>query len=544
MSTETGRRMPRSDPRLPVASPVQRPLAASVNGSAPACEARATKARLRVASPVQLAIATLTNGKAWRQVRLPVALTLLLPVVACTGGGAQTARTATPGSSAAATSPTHTEPASSMPLVLAMHPTRQPLDVSQSTAERVVAGDLTDWSELGAAAGRLRLVAGPTVAGVPPASRRSEDSAAVTAASRDRRVLAVVPVAAVNPSVQIIRVDGRDPLRDPAAYPLKTAGAAPADVLTMSAVGDLMLARRVGRAIAADGDFGGPLRPTSRWLAAADVTVGNLESSLSRLGRPRQGSDSFGADPRILRGLTAAGFDVLSLANNHVGDYGTRSLIETVKRIRGAKIVTVGAGANTPQAWRPAIIERDGVRFGFLAFNAIGESPPARRSEPGVVQLRMQPRLGKLSAGDLDAMRDAIQQLRPEVDVLTVLPHWGQQYTSEPVADQRTVARALVNAGADLVIGSHPHWVQGAEIYHGKLIAYSLGNYVFDMDFSRQTQEGVILEVVLWAGQMKAARFVPVKIGGDFAPRVLSTRAGRPILQQIWDASGPPYNTG
>jgi poly-gamma-glutamate synthesis protein (capsule biosynthesis protein) len=234
----------------------------------------------------------------------------------------------------------------------------------------------------------------------------------------------------------------------------------------------------------------------------------------------------------------------LSLANNHVGDYGTQSLIETVKRVRGAKIVPFGAGANTSRARRPAIIERDGVRFGFLAFNAIGESPPARRSEPGVVQLRMQPRLGKLSAGDLDAMRDAIQRLRPRVDVLTVLPHWGQQYTSEPVADQRAVARALVNAGADLVIGSHPHWVQGAEIYHGKLIAYSLGNYVFDMDFSRQTQEGVILEVVLWADQMKAARFVPVKIGADFAPRVLSARAGRPILQQIWDASGPPYDTG
>jgi poly-gamma-glutamate synthesis protein (capsule biosynthesis protein) len=198
---------------------------------------------------------------------------------------------------------------------------------------------------------------------------------------------------------------------------------------------------------------------------------------------------------------------------------------------------------NTAQARRPAMVERHGVRFGFLAFNAIGESPAARRSKAGVVQLRMQPRLGELNAGDLDAMREAIRRLRPRVDVLTVLPHWGQQYTSEPVADQRTVARALVDAGADLVIGSHPHWVQGAEIYHGKLIAYSLGNYVFDMDFSRQTQEGVILEAVLWAGQVKAARFVPVKIGADFAPRVLSSRAGRPILQQIWDASGPPYDT-
>jgi poly-gamma-glutamate synthesis protein (capsule biosynthesis protein) len=429
-----------------------------------------------------------------------------------------------------------------MPLALAIHPGRPPLDLSRAVAERVIAGEVADWRELGTGSGPLRLVAGPAIAGPPPSARQPDSATALALVARNPRAVAVVPAAAVGPSVQVVRVDGRDPLRDPAGYPLKTTGVAPDAVLTMSAVGDLMLARRVGRSIADGRDFAAPLRPTARRLVAADVTVGNLENSLSRLGPPRQGSDSFGADPRVLRGLMRAGFDVLTLANNHVGDYGTQSLVETVKRVRAADIDPVGAGENARAAWQPAVVVRDGVRFGFLAFNAIGESPKAGSDRPGVVQLRMQPRLGELNAGDLNAMRRAIRQLRPRVDVLTVLPHWGQQYTSEPVRDQRTVAHALVDAGADLVIGSHPHWVQGAEIYRGSLIAYSLGNYVFDMDFSRQTQEGAILEVVLWGGTVKAARFVPVRIGRDFAPRVLSWQSGLPILERIWAASGPPYN--
>ncbi len=466
---------------------------------------------------------------------------LVLAASSCTGGGSPVTDPTAP-SATGSRAPAPTEQPARMPLVLAIHPAQQPLDVTAAQARRVIVGEITNWSRLGAGRGRLVLAAGPEVEGTPSASRRASDAEAVAAVAGDRRVVAVVPAAAVDASVQVVRVDGRDPLRDPQAYPLKTSGEAPEAVLSISAVGDMMLARRVGQRIAAEGDFAAPLRPTAKRLAAADLTVGNLENSLSRLGPPRQGNDSFGADPRVLRGLTLAGFDVLSLANNHVGDYGNASLVETAERVRTAKIAPVGAGRNSAEARKPAIVERHGVRLGFLAFNAIGESPVARSDRPGVVQLRMQPRLGDLDAGDLHAIEEAIRKLRPRVDLLTVLPHWGQQYTSTPIAGQRKVARALVAAGADLVIGSHPHWVQGAEIYRGRLIAYSLGNYVFDMDFSRQTQEGVILELVLWEDEVKAARFVPIRIGPDFAPRVASWRSGRPILAQLWAASGPPYD--
>jgi poly-gamma-glutamate capsule biosynthesis protein CapA/YwtB (metallophosphatase superfamily) len=412
-----------------------------------------------------------------------------------------------------------------MPLVLAAHPTRPPLDISLKAARAVVAGSVRDWRQLGAPAGPLRRLDGPR---------------ALATVARDPTALAVVPAEAVGPHVRVLSVGGRNPLTEPDAYPLRTAGPSPGPVVRMSVVGDIMLARRVERAM--NGDFAAPLRPTAARLAAADLTVGNLESTLSRAGAPRQGNDSFGADPRVLTGLRLAGFDVLSLANNHTGDYGPQALVATVRRVRGAGIEPLGAGADAAEARRPVIVERRGVRFGFLAFNAIGETPAAGSGRPGAVSVRMQPRTGPLNRADLAALTGTVRTLRPQVDVLTVLPHWGTQYTTRLVADQRTVARALVAAGADLVLGSHPHVVQGAEVYRGGLVAYSLGNYVFDMDFSQPTREGVILELTFWGGTLKAAQFVPVRIDAGFAPRVLSARAGEPILRRIWAASGAPFN--
>jgi poly-gamma-glutamate synthesis protein (capsule biosynthesis protein) len=340
----------------------------------------------------------------------------------------------------------------------------------------------------------------------------------------------------------VVLVDGIHPLRDPAAYPLTTPDDAAPTVTTATVVGDVMLARRVGARMTAAGDFAAALRPTAARLSSADLTVGNLESTLSRLGAPRQGGDSFGADPRVRRGLRLAGFDVLSLANNHTGDFGSGALIDTVDRVAAARIAPVGAGRNLDRARRPAVVERNGIKFGFLAFNAIGETPAAGRDNPGAARIRMPPRTGPLNEADLRAMRSAVRRLDASVDVVLVLPHWGGQYTNRPEPAQRRVARALIDAGADLIVGGHPHWVQGVELYRDRLIAHSLGNYVFDMDFSRQTREGVILELTFWGSELKAAEFVPVVIGSDFAPRMVTGRTAEPILRRIWQTSGRPFS--
>lgn len=419
------------------------------------------------------------------------------------------------------------------PLVLAIHPTRAPLRLTLEQAHALARSEVDDWRDLGE----------------PPAGLRTVDAtnggaaAAVRTVARDSDSLALLPAEDVDPRVQAARVHGIHPLRAPHDYPLRVPGPEPPTPAVVSVVGDIMLGRGVGDAAAESGDVSAPLRPTSARLAAADLTLGNLESTLSEAGPPRQGDDSFAADPRVVSGLRDAGFDVLSVANNHTGDYGPRALVETVRRVARSGIVPVGAGANRGQAWRAAVVDRAGLRFGVLAFNAIGETPRAGAHRPGAASVRMQPRTGPLHAGDLRTVTDGVERLARRVDVVIVVPHWGDQYTNQPVPDQRVVSRALVDAGADLVVGGHPHWVQGVSWRGGAFVAHSLGNFVFDMDFMRETQQGMILTAVFWADELKAVELVPVRIGPDFAPRVVHGDLAREILSRVWATSNGPFRS-
>ena len=461
----------------------------------------------------------MTVGRACLVTALLVALAT---TAACTAepSGSPTEAPQTSSAPPATPAPSAAEPTSTTPLVVALHPTRS-LDLSAPEVAALRDGEVTDWSELGADPAVLR-------------------TGSLDEVQSDRDVLAVVPAHEVQPPLTVATVEGVDPLRDPSAYAVTTDGPAPPTVTTVTVTGDVMLGRRVGVHLAAVDDPAAVLRPLARRLAGADLTIGNLESTLSRAGAPRQGGDSFAAAPGVRSGLELAGFDVLSLANNHTGDFGPQALVETVRRVRAGGFVPVGAGSDLTGAARPAIVERNGVRFGVVAFDAIGETPAATPDRPGALRVRMQPRTGPLVRADLDRVTDVVRDLRSRVDVVLVLPHWGTQYTTRTVRDQRVVARALARAGADVVVGGHPHWVQGMESVGDSLVAYSLGNFVFDMDFSRETQEGAVLELTFWGSELKNARMVPVVIGPDFAPRVADGPRGRQIRDRVWDASGPP----
>lgn len=299
----------------------------------------------------------------------------------------------------------------------------------------------------------------------------------------------------------------------------------------LTIVGDVMLARRVTDPAAA-------LRPLRQRLRRADITIGTLESTLSDNGVPQQGGDSFAAAPGVVPLLERTGFDALSLANNHVGDFGEAAMLQTVRRLRRSTIRPFGAGADLAAATRAAVIEHDGVRFGFVGFNAIGETPQATSTRAGALSVRMPPRTGAiLNQADLRHVERTIRRLDRTVDAVVVLPHWGTQYThtAEPV--QRVVARRLVRAGADLVVGGHPHWVQGLERIDGVLVAHSLGNFVFDMDFMTETQQGVVLETVWHGGQLRRFELVPYRMDASFAPRRISGREAEDILGDVRAAS-------
>jgi poly-gamma-glutamate capsule biosynthesis protein CapA/YwtB (metallophosphatase superfamily) len=390
------------------------------------------------------------------------------------------------------------------PLAVVGHATRPQLDLTQSQARRVLSGRATRWQ------GRRVLT-------------RLRPDAAIAAVERDPSVLAVVPLAAVGPTVAAARVGGVDPVRDHA------------DARTLVVAGDVMLTRGVRDPAAA-------LAPMTPLLRRADLTVGNLESTLSTRGAATQGGDSFGGSPALLGPLGRAGFDALSLANNHAGDFGDRALLDTVARLAASPVVPFGAGADARAAARPATLERGGVRFGLVGFNAIGETRRAAPGTPGALSVRMPPRTGPLVRSDLDRVLSVVRRTARQADVVVVLPHWGTQYTHAPEPIQRQVGRALVGAGADLVVGGHPHWVQGVDAVRGVPVLHSLGNFVFDMDFMEQTMEGVVLEATFWGERLKAIRLLPYRMDpGTFAPRRVRGAVAARILADVWSTSTGPY---
>jgi hypothetical protein len=374
--------------------------------------------------------------------------------------------------------------------------------------------------------------------GGPRVEQAPRPAAVLRAVRQDPDLVGVVPASAVDPTVRVALVGGVDPLRQPRRYrpttPAPGGRERPGPPVTLTVVGDIMLARGVA-------DPAGALAPLSPRLRRADLTVGNLESTLSRAGPPTQGGDSFGADPSVVGPLRRAGFDALSLANNHAGDFGRQAMLTTVRRLRAAGLRPFGVGQDLGAAGTPVVVTRNGTRFGFLGFNAIGETPRATPGAAGALSVRMPPRTGPLQESDLRQVTRRVRSLDDRVDVVVVLPHWGTQYTHVPEPVQRVVGRRLVRAGADLVVGGHPHWVQGLDRVDEAVVAHSLGNFVFDMDFMTQTLQGVVLEATFWGGTLKAVELLPYRMGPAFAPRPAPPGEARRILADLWSTSTGPF---
>lgn len=233
-------------------------------------------------------------------------------------------------------------------------------------------------------------------------------------------------------------------------------------------VGDILLAETPGRLVRTGRD---PFAPFARLLDAADVRIGNLECVVATRGTPEPGKPyTFRAHPRVLQSL-GRHFDVVGLANNHSGDYGSDAFTEMLTRLDRAGIAYFGGGRTLEEAHRPRIIERKGLRIALLGYNEFfPRAFEADFDKPGVAW------------SEDEQVRHDILQARSihRADLVIPVMHWGWEH--EPVASprQRQLARLMIDAGADAVIGGHPHVVQDTEHYRGKPILYSLGNFLFD----------------------------------------------------------------
>lgn len=434
-------------------------------------------------------------------------------------------------------------PAYEVPVAIVTHLAGDIDNLSVAQARELVKKGADNWSALGGKSKSLSIVTAEVteVGATLPTLQTAHE--AVSTVVGDPNTVAIVPVTAITPQVRALTIDGIDPLRDSADYPLSTTTSQqPGPVLVTTVVGDIMLGRRVGASLGRQGDPAASFGPFADRLASADVTVGNLESTLSRAGSPTQGGDSFAAEPDVLDGLNTAGFDVLSLGNNHLGDFGQLAIADTIDHLAGSGFAITGGGKDLAQARAPAVVERNGVRIGVIATDSIGETPAATGSRAGTNRINAPPRTGPLDQKALDRVAGDIRALDASADIVIVTPHWGTQYTHVPEKSQREMARVFTKAGADLVVGGHPHWVQGWEAMGDATVIHSLGNFIFDMDFMRKTNEGVFVEVVSMGNRIVAIEPVPYVIDEDFTPRPASGDRAASIMDDIRGTSRTPFD--
>ena len=293
-----------------------------------------------------------------------------------------------------------------------------------------------------------------------------------------------------------------------------------AESITINAVGDIAFTGGRGQSLGKPSTLLKYVAPT---LKSSDITFGNLETSLSSRGKKWTKTYNFRGPVSAGPALGKAGFDVVSLANNHTLDYGRTAFKDTLSAVKKGRVVSVGAGNNKAQAWEPKIIKRKGQTIAFLAFSEITPGGFAATSS----------RSGTAYTQSISGVTKAVKAAAKKADYVIVSMHWGIEKKYDPTSRQVSEGRAIIRAGADAVLGSHPHRIQGVEKYRGKLIAYSLGNFVFSPASSGST-DTYVLNFTLKDGKVTKASARPVTIKNG-SPRFVSTtsKTGKRITNVI-----------
>ena len=249
--------------------------------------------------------------------------------------------------------------------------------------------------------------------------------------------------------------------------------------------GDVMLDRGTGESVDRHG-VDHPFEKIRAEMTMHDIACANLEGPISDRGRrffPDKGI-YFRADPKVIKGIVDSGLDFLSLANNHSLDWGVDALADTMSLLKTAGVRYAGVGRTREEALSPAVFRMGDKSVAFIAYNDVY---PLSVSEEGRSMQTLDLREGEIEK--------EIRLLKEKYDILIVSVHAGAEYNGKQEEEKARKLRSLVDAGADVVLGHHPHAVQDIEIYRGRVVAYSLGNLIFDQGWSVQTSQGLLLEI-------------------------------------------------
>jgi poly-gamma-glutamate capsule biosynthesis protein CapA/YwtB (metallophosphatase superfamily) len=262
--------------------------------------------------------------------------------------------------------------------------------------------------------------------------------------------------------------------------------------ITIIAVGDIMLGRAVNARMQKNNDFLSPFILTADFLKSADLTFGNLESPFFDKCKVTNEGMTFCADYKAIEGLKFAGFDVLNLANNHILNYGKEGLNQTLNLLNQNKIVSVYQD--------PQIITIKNSRLGFLSFNLLLDN-------------------------NENKILETVKELKKKADIVIISLHWGNEYQVQPPQSQINLAHKIIDSGVDLIVGHHPHVIQPTEEYKGKLILYSLGNFVFDQPWSEPTKKGLVAKITFEKNKITKTEYKQIYIKNLIQPEFTEAAA-------------------
>jgi len=267
-----------------------------------------------------------------------------------------------------------------------------------------------------------------------------------------------------------------------------------------------------------------PINVFAYWkrIGAYDMMMVNLENAVTRSVDSVEKEFVFKMKPEYLSLFHKARISIVNCANNHTADFGAEGISETIQQLDSAGIRHVGIGRNLAEARKPVILSVNGVRIGFLGYGGMRDFI-ASRTRPGT------------TSRSLWLILDDIRRLKPRVDFIVINLHWGDELAREPDSNQIALAHRISDAGADLIIGHHPHVLQGIERYHGKIIAYSVGNFVFGGNARSANSETAILRARFTKGIMEVEA-VPVSVR-NWRPMPADSSAAIRVLQLLQERS-------
>ena len=278
-------------------------------------------------------------------------------------------------------------------------------------------------------------------------------------------------------------------------------------------VGDVQLSRNVGEIIVEENPRF-PFEWVKDTLRRGDITMGNLESPVSSLNTTclccLVQRSCFRASPEVVDGLVFSGFDIMNVANNHILNYGPEVMNDTLKHLSSAGILYTGANQGEDSIQNPVIIDVQGIKVAYLGFTDIILPDKITDEYP-------QPWIASENA-----VKQSVEQVRNKTDIVVVTFHFGEQYSFYHSERQEQLAHTAADAGADIIIGHHPHVIQEIEVYNRSIIAYSLGNFIFDQSGRSGVKEGAIftVEVDPSSKKIRGYSLYYVNINDKYQPRI------------------------